>query len=350
MADSAPAQQLRCGGCGSELQWADLARPGYVSREKLQQALEAAEREEGNRETQEGVSEDEEDVKAKHMQLTCKRCFSLEHYNTALNVTLGPQDYLHHLAHLRDKRALVLLVVDVVDFPCSLFPELHSLISPSSRVVVVANKVDLLPTGVDGMFRKRLEENILQECRGSSLRDCAVGGVVFTSVKTGEGLEWLTTTILESWGNRGDVYLLGCTNVGKSSLFNHLLQTLCGVLPGQEGGPPTATISHWPGTTLGLLSFPLLSVGKRRRLLARQAREELGEGGRGSLVVPDVTWCGTGERETGSEPAQNRFWLHDTPGAINGAQVKKTIQCMYASFNVCEPLSLSLSMLSRTYM
>ena len=32
---------------------------------------------------------------------------------------------------------------------------------------------------------------------------------------------------------------------------------------------PRATISQWPGTTLGLLSFPIMSVGKRRRLMAQ---------------------------------------------------------------------------------
>ena len=276
----------------------------------------------------------DERIGRRESQLTCKRCFSLKHYNTALDVTLRAEDYLRHLSHLRERRALLLLVVDVVDFPGSLFPELHSLTSPDSRVLVVANKIDLLPRdeAADRGFWKRLEAAVLDECRGSSLRGCSVVDVVFTSVKSGEGLDRLTSAVVECWGNRGDVYLLGCTNVGKSSLFNHLLQSLCGATPpGQPveeargvGTPPAATISHWPGTTLGLLSFPLMSMGKRRRLLGQQARvaRELG------LERDSVMVAATSSAEdigSGSETAQN------TPGAINDAQVQK-------------PLSLSLSL------
>ena len=84
---------------------------------------------------------------------------------------------------------------------------------------------------------------------------------------------------MNSWGNRGDVYLLGCTNAGKSTLFNRLLVYMCGVKPGELNRDsnifvPMATISQWPGTTLALLSFPIMSVGKRKRLMAQaQARK-----------------------------------------------------------------------------
>ena len=318
-----------------------MGKPGYVPREKLQQYLaqeEAGVELEGEESEKQDLNEEEKEeiVTNPQQKLTCKRCFSLKHYNTALNVTLQADDYQRHLAHLRSKRALILLVVDVIDFPGSLFPSLTSLVSPDSRVLVVGNKIDLLPKDSDRNLWSRLEDMIMNECRSSSLRDCTVLGVAFTSVKTGEGLERLANTVMECWGNRGDVYLLGCTNVGKSSLFNYLLMSLCGASPGEllgrergggerEGGggggrvsPPVATISHWPGTTLGLLSFPLMSVGKRRRLLSRQARGELGLE-RGSLPPSIATASWEGE---GSEATHDRFWLHDTPGAINDAQVQ----------------------------
>ena len=326
--DEAPVQ-ITCSGCGSELQFSNPTKPGFIPREKMLQAQAATKEGEREREMlEETVVADDEDVgeRAGQTGLICKRCFSLKHYNTALDVTLGPSDYLQHLSHLRQQRALLLLVVDVVDFPTSLFPNLNSLVSPDSRVLVVANKVDLLPREVDGQFWRRLESMILEECRGSSLSGCEVTGVVFTSVKSGEGLGRLSEAVAEGWGNRGDVYLLGCTNVGKSSLFNSLLQSLCGVMSvqsGVPGEPPTPTVSHWPGTTLGVLKFPLLSVGRRRRLLAQQARADrdigLKGGERGLLMVPDVTSDrGVGP---GTEAAQNRFWFHDTPGAVNDAQV-----------------------------
>ena len=316
-----------------------MGKPGYVPRDKLLQylagqdttvGLEEEEREKENGDLDEGDTE--EIFRNPQQNLICKRCFSLKHYNTTLNVTLQAEDYQRHLSHLSHKRALILLVVDVIDFPGSLFPDLSTLVSPVSRVLVVGNKIDLLPRDSDGDLRRRLEGVILDECRSSSLRDRTVLGVEFTSVKSGEGLERLGDTVMESWGNRGDVYLLGCTNVGKSSLFNYLLVSLCGASPGElvggEGGgggvgvpPPVATISHWPGTTLGLLSFPLMSVGKRRRLLSRGVREVGLE--THSILVPTTTSVrmeGDDKRAT-TEVAQNRFWLHDTPGAINDAQV-----------------------------
>lgn len=50
----------------------------------------------------------------------------------------------------------------------------------------------------------------------------------------------------------GDVYLVGCTNVGKSTLFNALLQSdYCKVKAVDL--IQRATTSPWPGTTLNLL-------------------------------------------------------------------------------------------------
>lgn len=54
----------------------------------------------------------------------------------------------------------------------------------------------------------------------------------------------------------GDVYLIGCTNVGKSTLFNSLLKSdFCKVQAAEL--IQRATTSVWPGTTLNLLKFPI---------------------------------------------------------------------------------------------
>lgn len=55
----------------------------------------------------------------------------------------------------------------------------------------------------------------------------------------------------------GNFYIVGCTNVGKSTLFNILLQSdFC-----KEQASDLiqrATTSIWPGTTLNLLKFPVM--------------------------------------------------------------------------------------------
>ena len=345
-----------CSGCGSPLQSADPRKQGYIPREKLQALTEQST---GHSDTNgEGVEADGEKVEVEREGLVeehsltkakedvgvedtspqpiCKRCFSLKHYNSALNITLQADDYLRHLFSLKEKKALILLVVDSVDFPGSLFADLRTLVSPASQVLVVVNKTDLLPADVDSDFWRRFRQMIVRECETTSLAGRPIIGVKFTSVKTGAGLEDLSLFILNHWGNRGDVYLLGCTNVGKSSLFNYLLGSLCGASPGQlatdsQVGAPAATISHWPGTTLGLLSFPIMSVGKRRRLLAqRKAREQRQQ------LERDGGWL-SGEREEEmalergkhDQLPQNRFSLHDTPGAINEAQVCTELLMIY---------------------
>ncbi len=262
---------LHCAGCGAKLQYKDISLPGYLPEEKRRE-----------KKSVNAVHEEDSEIKEEDQSvdpLVCQRCFSLKHYNTALNISLKSDDYLTHLSVLKDKRALILLTIDVTDYPGSVFPNLNSLISSSSQVLIVANKIDLLPKNTTKRFWKEFEQTIMAQTNASSLADCKVMGVRFISAKTGYGLEELCGEITNSWGNRGDVYLLGCTNVGKSTLFNMLLSRLCGARPGQLStaanvSAPMATISQWPGTTLGLLSFPLLSVGKVRRIRQQQLRAQ----------------------------------------------------------------------------
>lgn len=81
--------------------------------------------------------------------------------------------------------------------------------------------------------------------------------VALISAKTGWGVEELITKLHNLWKVSGDVYLVGCTNVGKSTLFNCLLQSdYCKVQAVDL--VQRATTSIWPGTTLNLLKFPIL--------------------------------------------------------------------------------------------
>jgi ribosome biogenesis GTPase A len=62
----------------------------------------------------------------------------------------------------------------------------------------------------------------------------------------------------------GDVYLIGTTNVGKSSIFNLLLDSdLCSVKAVDK--VEKALTSPVPGTTLNLLKFPIMRPGVLKR-------------------------------------------------------------------------------------
>lgn len=76
-------------------------------------------------------------------------------------------------------------------------------------------------------------------------------------------------TNLEAFFLVGDVYLVGCTNVGKSSLFNTLLRSdYCKVQAADL--IRRATISPWPGTTLNVLKFPILNPVRWRLWMRTQ--------------------------------------------------------------------------------
>ena len=267
---------LKCAGCGVVLQVNNTDHVGFIPKDKLKKWQMLAQ-ESSSISDHSNCNELPPELPTE--PLICQRCFSLKHYNTALNIALKSDDYLTHLSSLVKKRALILLMVDVTDFPASVFPSLNTLISSASRVVIVANKVDLLPKGITKSFWKDFENSMLSETTRSSLVGCDVMGVQFVSARTGQGLEELSNKIVNAWGNRGDVFLLGCTNVGKSTLFNRLLTLLCGAKPGELNtesnvSAPMATISQLPGTTLGLLSFPLMSVGKIKRLQHQRRESE----------------------------------------------------------------------------
>ena len=88
-------------------------------------------------------------------------------------------------------------------------------------------------------------------------------------------MEKLVEIIFDHWKNKqdslpGDIYLVGCTNVGKSTLFNCLLESdLCRVTAIDK--VKKAVTSPVPGTTLNLLKFPL-SRPEPHFLKARRSR------------------------------------------------------------------------------
>ena len=367
---------ITCNGCGTMLQCTQPNTQGYVPAKKLHDLIHQLQ----SNLNEQGVTPMDVNTSScsKHAESPrqpshnsfidppiCQRCFYLKHYNTALDVTLPANEYKRHLSNLRDRQALILCIVDVIDFPSSLIPALNTIINPHSTVYFIANKVDLLPD-LNKKALKRLETHILSEAH-KHFHDLKVTKLFFVSAKTKRGVDELTDAITTDWDNRGDVYLLGCTNVGKSSLFTLLLHSLCGAKPGDvkttsKVPAPAPTISHWPGTTLGVLSFPILSMGKRRRLLAQAKREEksleeylfnnvfeedIGEDSetksaskttplkdRTSLPLKDLVNVDNVlkeidlkkfEKVKGEGLPQNRFWLCDTPGAVNNTQVSSLV-------------------------
>ncbi|KAG5681016.1 hypothetical protein PVAND_010482 [Polypedilum vanderplanki] len=228
-----PVSEIPCGGCGALLHCKDPSIPGYLPSEIFKD-----------------LSDDE--LKTVH----CQRCHFLARYNTAISVSVKPEDYINIIASIKDESSLAIVMVDLLDFPCSIFPELSNVLGKTRPIILVGNKVDLIPRDSQN-YLEHLKECLLNEAMKMGFHKKFIKHVALISAKTGYGVEELITKLHSIWKYKGNVYLIGCTNVGKSSLFNALLRSdYC--KSEATNLIQRATASPWPGTTLKLLKFPIL--------------------------------------------------------------------------------------------
>ncbi|XP_078050974.1 nitric oxide-associated protein 1 [Augochlora pura] len=237
---------VSCGGCGALLHCKDPLIPGYLPSELFSR---------GN----------QEDLK----RTVCLRCHFLKVYNAALHVKVSSDDYPKLLKVIKRTKCAMILIVDLTDFPCSIWPDLKSIMHPFTPVILVGNKVDLLPRDCSN-FLENVKDQLLNtflEVTGISRKN--VMHYTLTSAKTGFGIESLITRLQHLWRYQGDVYLVGCTNVGKSTMFNALINSdYCKIQAVDL--LQRATISPWPGTTLNLLKFPILNPQPKKIALRTQ--------------------------------------------------------------------------------
>ncbi|CAM4557193.1 unnamed protein product [Caretta caretta] len=284
---SVPPSGVNCSGCGAELHCRDPAVPGYLPSEKYLRLMGGALGSSEGLGAQGALGGSE--AHRALQGVVCQRCWLLIHHQQALHMHVSREQYRNLVsAALRSpprhgRPPLVLYMVDVLDLPDSVLPDLPQLVDAGSSILVVGNKVDLLP-GDSPDYLKRFRKQLLTSCARVGILPAAQGtggqvgrtgsqnlvDVHLISAKTGYGVEKLISKLQRSWKCNGDVYLVGATNSGKSTLFNTLLQSdYC-----KSKAPEVinrATISPWPGTTLNLLKFPIINPTSDR-LFRRQER------------------------------------------------------------------------------
>lgn len=244
-----PFSSTCCQGCGALLHCTSTTVPGYLPSEKFKELQ------------QEG----------RLGGATCQRCHLLTHHHQALNLQLPREQYKDVVRQVRGHKALVLLVVDLLDLPESIIPDLPELVGANKHIVVLGNKADLLPVDAPN-YLQRIRRQLQQYCRDSGFH-AQVTDVHLISAKTGFGVEALISSLQRSWKYKGDVYLVGCANAGKSTLFNMLLESdYCKSRAANV--IHKATISPWPGTTLNLLKFPIINPTPYRMFRRQQRLQE----------------------------------------------------------------------------
>lgn len=174
--------------------------------------------------------------------IICQRCFRLKHYNEVQDVNLTDDDFLKILNEIGKSDALIVMIVDIFDFNGSWIPGMHRF-ACNNKILLVGNKVDLLPKSVK---QSKLIHWMKQEAKELGLRP---EEVFLVSAAKGHYIKEITAAI-DEWRQGKDVYVVGCTNVGKSTFINRIIKEV-------TGEDDVITTSHFPGTTLDIIKIPL---------------------------------------------------------------------------------------------
>ncbi|MCP8616935.1 ribosome biogenesis GTPase YqeH [Salirhabdus salicampi] len=202
-----------CQGCGVQVQTENPNETGYAPKSALERD-----------------------------DIICKRCFRLKHYNEVQDVSLTDDDFLKMLTEIGQTKGLIVNVVDIFDVNGSFIPGLHRF-TGNNPIVLIGNKVDLLP--------KSTNHNKVKQWMRASAKELGikVEDVHLVSAKMGIGMKDVMGK-LDSLRNGEDVYIVGTTNVGKSTFINYLIKQA-------TGEDEAITTSYFPGTTLGFIDIPL---------------------------------------------------------------------------------------------
>ncbi|WP_086351069.1 ribosome biogenesis GTPase YqeH [Candidatus Enterococcus clewellii] len=211
------SESVHCIGCGAEIQTERPNELGYTPQAAFDKGMETGE-------------------------MYCQRCFRLRHYNDIQDVHLTDDDFLRLLNELGREDALIVNVVDIFDFNGSLIPGLHRFIG-DNPVLLVGNKKDILPKSLK---KGKLIQWMKERAHEQGLRPLEV---LLTSAKKPHEMDELLATI-EKYREGRDVYVVGVTNVGKSTLINQIIKNTAGV-------KDLITTSQFPGTTLDKIEIPL---------------------------------------------------------------------------------------------
>lgn len=202
-----------CQGCGAQIQTEDPEMIGYTPASSLEKE-----------------------------NILCKRCFRLKHYNEIQDVSITDDDFLKMVSSIRDANGLVVHVIDIFDVYGSLIKSLPR-ITGDNPILLVGNKLDLLPKSTN---QNKVKQWLRSEAKEAGIK---VKDVFLISSVKGTGMEELSRQI-DHYRDGRDVFIVGTTNVGKSTFINRLIKQSTGL-------QDVITTSYFPGTTLGFIEIPL---------------------------------------------------------------------------------------------
>lgn len=192
-----------CSGCGVELQDENVLQEGYTT------SL-------------------ENDI--------CQRCFRMKNYGEYQVVTKSNEEYLEILKGVGKTKDLVLYVTDLLNLEEDIL-KIREYIK--NKMILVLNKKDILPKSVkEEKLLKYFEEN-----------NVFFEEIIVISVEKNINIDYLLKRI-KFFQTTKNVYVVGHTNAGKSTLINKLIKNY-------SDNNQELTMSPLPSTTLNTVKIEI---------------------------------------------------------------------------------------------
>ena len=198
----------KCLGCGSLLQYKDENREGYVDFENYDKST------------------------------LCKRCFRLKNYGEMVLKQEDNSKFIDILKSISKTNSLVLYLVDLFTLNNNI-ENINKYLK--NKTILVITKRDLMPKSIRN---SKLIDYIKKLNNKNNIID-----IIITSSKNNEGLDELYDKI-KKYQTDKNVYIVGNTNAGKSTLINKLIKNY-------SNNESNITESIMPSTTLNQLKVVL---------------------------------------------------------------------------------------------
>ena len=166
----------------------------------------------------------------------CQRCFRIKNYGDYQVVTKSNDEYIEILKSVGKTKDLVLYIVDLLNIDKDV-TEIRKYIP--NKMILVLNKKDVLPKSVK-------EEKIVQYFEHMEI---PFEEIIVISTEKNQNIDYLLKRI-KYHQTTNNVYVVGHTNAGKSTLINKLLKNY-------SENKGELTISPLPSTTLNTIKMEI---------------------------------------------------------------------------------------------
>ena len=195
--------EKRCQGCGVLLQNENILQEGYTTNL-------------------------ENDI--------CQRCFRMKNYGEYQVVTKSNEEYLKILKSVSETKDLVLYITDLLNLEKDL-EEIRNMFT--NKMILILNKKDVFPKSVK-------EEKLIKYLKDKGVHFEEI--IVISAIKN-YNIDYLLKRIKFHQTSK-NVYVVGHTNAGKSSLINKLIRNY-------SNSSQELTMSPLPSTTLNTVKIDI---------------------------------------------------------------------------------------------